>query len=208
MKKIRGPLRDHQDSEAGSPPAGSGQHFIRPYLRLILCGLLLCASPRARSQSVAEYSVKLATLYNIAKFVEWPADAFPDPDAPLVICVVGADPFEAEYKEELRKRSAGGRPIDLKSIRSTDDLRACHMAFLSAAERSRVPSIVAGLEGSSTLTVSEIEGFAERGGIINLIVEAKKLHIEINLGAAKQNRLAISARLLQLARIINNPSRR
>lgn len=210
MQKIQ---RTHRNKgeigfEGGLSAHRSGRFIRRACVFSIACGLLWCASPRAHSQSdgTAEYPVKLAFLYNITKFVEWPADAFRDPTAPLVICVVGADPFRADLEEELRKRTVGGRPIDLKRVPPSDNLRACHMAFVPAAEGKRATKIVADLEGASILTVSETAGFAERGGMINLTVEKNNLRFEINLGAAKQNRLTISSKLLALARIVNHSS--
>lgn len=200
---------NHAEPDRGSNlPARGIRSIPRVCVRLLAGWLLLLPSPAARAQSdnTVEYPVKLAFLYNITKFVEWPADAFHDPNSPLVICVVGTDPFRAELEQELRRRSAGGRPIDLKRVRPSDDLRDCQIAFVPAAEEKKAVSIAASLKGSSTLTVSETEGFAERGGMINLTVENNNLHFEINLAAARQNRLTISSKVLALARIVNNSS--
>jgi hypothetical protein len=71
----------------------------------------LSVSPIAVSQNEesAEYTVKLAFLYNFTKFVEWPPDTYRDPSAPLVICVVGHDPFRQDLEGELRTRTVGGQ---------------------------------------------------------------------------------------------------
>lgn len=45
----------------------------------------------AHAQVVEENQVKAAYLYNFAKFVEWPAAAFPNPDDPVQICAIGDD---------------------------------------------------------------------------------------------------------------------
>jgi len=193
----------------GHWPARGGRGFTRQACCFFIAGwLLLNAPPGARSQSedTAEYPVKLAFLYNFTQFVEWPADAFQDASAPLAICIVGDDPFRADLERELRRRSVGSHPIDLKRVKSSDDLRACHMVFVTASEKKKAASIVASLKGSNTLTVGETKGFAESGGIINLTVEENRLQIEINIDVARQTRLAISSRLLNLAKIVQSAS--
>jgi hypothetical protein len=170
----------------------------------IVCWLFSNASPSALSlagESV-EYPVKLAFLFNFAKFVEWPPDSYRDPGAPLEICIVGHDPFSPDSERELRTRMVGGHPVDVQTLKSTDTLSVCHMVFIPITESDRAESIVRSLKGSSTLTVGEAEGFAVLGGIINLTVEGNKVHFEVNRLAADRAGLRISSRLLSLAKIV------
>src|SRR4029077_8328379 len=87
------------------------------FVALISGGLFLSVSPEAFSQNDegAEYSVKLGFLYNFTKFVEWPSDSFREPGAPLVICIVGHDPFRQDLKAELRTRKVGGHPVEVRT---------------------------------------------------------------------------------------------
>jgi hypothetical protein len=151
-----------------------------------------------------EYPVKLAFLYNFAKFVEWPADSYNAPGAPLSICIVGHDPFSLDLEGELRTRKAWGHNIDVLTMRPTETLSTCHMVFIPATEKDQAGKIVRGLTGSSTLTVGETEGFAAIGGIINLTVEKSEIHFEINRVAADRAHLKISAKLLSLAKIVTD----
>jgi hypothetical protein len=149
-----------------------------------------------------EYPLKLAFLYNFTKFVEWPSDSFHDQGASLAICVIGNDPFSPDLEAELRTRTVGSHPVEIKTLRSNDPLNVCHMVFVPVTEKSQAARIVSGLKGSSTLTVGEIEGFAVQGGIINLTVEENKLHFEVNPLAAERAGLKISSKLLSMAKIV------
>jgi hypothetical protein len=193
---------------------GSGREFVvrvdsrrmwrASLFTIIACWFLLSASPRAFSQKEegAEYTVKLAFLYNFTKFVEWPPDSYRDAGAPLTICIVGHDPFSQNLEGELRTRTVGGHPVEVKTLRANDKLSACHIVFVPVTEKDQADRIVRGLKGSRTLTVGETEGFAVLGGIINLTVEGNKVHFEINQVAAERAGLKISSRLLSIAKIV------
>ena len=174
--------------------------MLRRTASLLVCGVLL--APAMRAQDEAEYRIKLAFLYNFAQFIEWPAEAFRDPAAPFTICVAGRNPFQGDTEQELRGRTAAGRPIQIKALKADGELSACQIAFVRAGEKNTTAWILAGRKGSSTLVVGEAKGFAQQGGTANLIVEEKKLRFEVNLEAARQTRLKFSAKLLSLARIV------
>jgi hypothetical protein len=166
--------------------------------------LLLIASPNAFSQKEesSEYTVKLAFLYNFTKFVEWPPDSYRAPSSPLLICVVGHDPFSQVLEAELRTKNVEGHPVEVRSLKPNDKLNLCQIVFVPATEKQHADRIVSGLKGSNTLTVGETDGFAVQGGIINLTVEANKVHFEINRLAAARAGLKISSRLLSIAKIV------
>ncbi len=152
----------------------------------------------------AEYPLKLAFLYNFAKFVEWPSDSFRSPGAPLAICIVGHDPFRLDIENELRTRLAGGHPVEFLALKPTDKLNACHIVFIPVTEKDQAARIVRSLKGSGALTVGESEGFAVKGGIINFTVEGGNVRFEINRLAADRAGLKISSKLLNLAKIVTD----
>lgn len=176
---------------------------------IIVWWLFSNSAPQALPLNVetVEYPVKLAFLYNFTKFVEWPSDSFRNPDAPLVICIVGNDPFSPSIEGELRSRTVGSHPIEVRTLRTSDILSVCHMVFVPVTAEDQATKVVRGLKGSSTLTVGETEGFAVLGGIINLTVEENKLHFEVNLLAAERAGLKISAKMLALAKIVHDENR-
>jgi len=157
----------------------------------------------AKQTPSSETLIKAAFLYNFAKFVEWPVDAFADDQTPLTLGILGKDPF-GDALETIRDKSVGGRRLEIKRSKTIQDLEKCHILFISGSEKNRVKMIFNGLKGSNTLTVGDMESFAQRGGIINFISVDKKIRFEINVDAAMQTGLKISSKLLKLARIIKN----
>jgi len=197
--------------DAGAESHRAHRRKPRPVLRIaiaLLAWTVLLVNPLrapAEGDDESEYRVKLAFLYNFAQFVEWPADAFRDAAAPLTICVAGQDPFQGEIGQGLRGRTAGGHLVEIKKLRRDENPRGCHMLFVRAGDRKSASRLLADLRGSSTLTVGETKGFADVGGVINLVVDENKLRFEINLGAARHTRLKISSKLLALAKIVDAP---
>jgi hypothetical protein len=170
---------------------------------VMLCAGLAAPAPlRAQVSSSEEYRLKLAFLYNLAKFVDWPADAFPSAQAPLNICVVGRDPFDDQMEQEVADRSINGHPYSLRRLRPSDDISGCHIIFLPVASDSSLPDILSRVRGSSAITVGESRGFARRGGMINFVVESLRVRFEVNLDASQRGRSRISSRFLALAKIV------
>ncbi len=164
----------------------------------------LTSSAFAENTSSSEYRLKLAFLYNFAQFVQWPDDAFANARAPLTICVVGDNPFAGDIEQSLRGRSVGGHPLELRQLGPHTDPHACQMIFVRASETKSAARILAATRGSSMLTVGEATGFAQRGGIINLMREENNLRFEVNIDEAAHTRLKISSKLLSLAKIVRN----
>lgn len=179
----------------------------RAAMLLAACSLLAGQLPLNGdpSEGTSGYPVKLGFLYQFALFVQWPADSFNSATAPLVVCVVGQDPFDAELEEQFEGRTVEKHHMLIRRAKNTDDLKACHMVFVPAPESRQTAKVIASLQGTTVLTVGETEGFAERGGIINFTIYENRLHFEINLDAVRQTRLTISSRVLALARIVRDP---
>jgi hypothetical protein len=150
-----------------------------------------------------EYAVKSAFLYNFARFVEWPAEA-PGAVAPRVtICVLGTDPFGQTLDQTVAGKAIGMRPFAVARIRSVAEAAACAVVFVSTAEAPRLSSVLAAFRSLPVLTVGDVDGFAEAGGIIGMFVENERVRFEINVGAANEAHLKISSKLLSLARIVD-----
>lgn len=158
-----------------------------------------------RAQVVSsEYKVKAAFLLNFLKFVEWPSSVFPSTNSSYCIGVLGEDPFGEILDNTVRDKNIDGRPVEVKRGQKFTDLTRCHLVFISRSERARLRSILREARTSSTLLVSEIEGFASVGGTINFKVQNDKVRFEINPHAAKAAGLRMSSKLLSLATIISH----
>lgn len=181
-------------------------HMMRPLL--LATSLISIQAGPVPAQSVRpEYEVKAEFLSLFAQFVKWPPEAFHDTNAPLVIGVLGNDPFGEALDKAVKKEDAvGGRKLVVQRSRDVRELKACHVLFVSTSEKGRLDQILSVVTGSGggVLTVGETDGFARRGGIINLFLQDNKVRFEINTDAANRSGLKISSQLLSLAKIVGS----
>ena len=214
-------LRDKAQANTGSGPKvndEAGLIFSRPRIQpfcprccawlmaLIAVCVLICGAPGtlADTQSFSEYQVKAAFLYNFARFVEWPADAFPDARTPILLGILGDDPFGGALEQTVKGKTVNGRELVLRRLTRVEDLKGFHMLFVSSSEARHLPQILESLRGKCVLTVGETEGFAQAGGVINFTLEENKVHFEINLNTAERAHLKISSKLLALAKVVKD----
>ena len=150
-----------------------------------------------------EYVIKAAYLYNFAMFVEWPPETFPKPDSPVVIGILGREPFGPALENTIQSKRINGRPFVIRHYQKGQSIGNCHILFVSSGTQESVAELRARLKDKAVLIVGETPGFAQDGGNINLVVEDGKVKCEINLNAAKESELKISSKLLSLSRIVN-----
>ena len=149
-----------------------------------------------------EYQIKAAFLFNFIQFVQWPPTVFKNADDPFRIGVLGQDPFNAALEDTVQGETISNHKIIVEHAMQVDDLKNCELIFISKSEKKHVPEILSALDDKPILTVSEIEGFAERGGGINFYLEGKKVRFEVNPDAAQHDGLKMSSQLLSLGKII------
>lgn len=160
-------------------------------------------APAAASRPSTEYDVKAVFILNFARFVDWPDDAFASAQAPFVIGIFGESPILASLRVAITDETIRRRPIVLRALTPADDPRRCQIVFVSRAERSQFPSLRSRLAGAPVLTIGESEKFCEQGGMFNFVLDARSVRFEINRKATTEAGLRVSARLLQLARLVN-----
>ncbi len=185
----------------GQPRRESG---TRSHVWWVFFAWLLVASPDLLAQSAIskEYQVKAAFLFNFAQFVEWPTNAFPTPQSPLVIGILGTDPFGLFLDELVRDEKVNGHPLVIHRYRRVEECETCHILFISTSEARQVDQILAKLKGRSLLTVAEMDAFASRGGMIHFVTAQNKIRFRINVDATKAGQLTISSKLLKAAEIV------
>jgi hypothetical protein len=165
---------------------------------LLVGGLNLPAQPVATK----EYKIKAVFLFNFSQFVTWPTNAFPETQTPLVIGVLGEDPFGTYLDETVRGEEVDKHPLVIQHYRRAEEIKTCHILFISQSETSRLDQILPSLKGRSILTVSDAEGFAQQGGMIRFVTEKGRIRLRINPEAAKAASLTISSKLLRPAEIV------
>jgi YfiR/HmsC-like len=149
-----------------------------------------------------EYQVKAAFLLNFMKFVEWPGAAFTDEKSPLVLGVMGEDPFGGAL-DALEGQIVKNRVVQVKRLSNTDGIRKCHLLYLSTSEEGRIRDIVSAIGDAPVLTVSDgLERFAQQGVSINFILSDNKIRFEINVTVAKKASLSMGTQLLQVAKVV------
>lgn len=184
------------------PTAASFTNWRRGcVLLLALLWLASVGQLRAQEDKPSEYQVKAAFLYNFGKFVIWPTNAFADAYAPLVIGVVGEDPFHGDLKRLVAHKKIDGHMVIIRTITSADQVKGCHIIFLSSAAQSSPSDLLAAVRQPGILTVTEnLEHFTNSNLIINFVRLDNRIRFEINVPTADKAGLKISSRLLPLSK--------
>ena len=187
--------------------ASAGPNRIRSwelswYLALLTLSLFGGSETRAETTSAREYQIKAAFLFNFTQFVEWPPGAFPDPQAPLIIGVLGDDPFGPFLDEAVRGEKSGSHSIAVQRYRNALEAVQCHILFIGYYEMDRLEQVLSALKGRNILTVGDTLNFARRGGMIRFVTVNNKIRLRVNLEAAKAAGLTLSSKLLRPAEIV------
>jgi hypothetical protein len=172
---------------------------------------------RAESAGSDENQVKAAFLYNFLKFVDWPDDKVVDNNETIVIGIIGEDPF-GEALNLIKGKPVGDKKVVVKRLegfeelrktgekdkdelnRKIETLRKCHVLFICSSEKENVEDIINLVKNHNVLTVGDIKGFLKANGIINFLIEDKKVRFEINAVAAEKADIEIRSKLLRLAK--------
>ncbi|MEA2239969.1 MAG: hypothetical protein QOC81_4693 [Thermoanaerobaculia bacterium] len=172
---------------------------------LLLVALIAAGSPATTAQAqtaVNEYQVKAAYILNFARYVEWPADVLPA-SSPLTIAIIGDDPFGGALDDLQRTKSANGHPILLRHFHWNEVITQSEIVYISSSEDAHLPQILRFLGNQSVLTISDIDRFSLRGGIIEFRMVGNRVRFDIDRKSAIAARLSISSKLLSLARAVH-----
>ena len=150
-------------------------------------------------EATKDYQLKAAYLYNFLKFVDWPRAAGGSSDA-IDVCVLGRDPFYGEL-DVMSQRKAQGRDIRVFYLKGKVT-RRCHLLFIVGPDNPELPQVLEGLAGHPVVTVSDIDAFARRGGMIGFVTRGNKVRLEINIDALRRAGIRVRASLLNIATIV------
>jgi hypothetical protein len=161
---------------------------------------VLCRAQGDGEEASLEYRVKAAYLLNFAKFVDWPENKFPDPSAPLNICLFGEDPFGRMFDQMVEGETVNAHKIVMQRLSGGAALNSCHILFIPRGEKNVAKTLAAARPG--ILTVGDGDSFLRDGGMIVLIIDNRRVRFDINQRAAAEAMLRVSSRLLTLARTV------
>ncbi len=170
----------------------------------LLFAMATLAHAGAGHAQTLEYAVKANYLVRFAVFVEWPSRAFASPEAPVVICVTGRDPFGAALTDAAGAHTAGGRPIVPRALRDADRVAGCHMVYVGAATPG---DIIAAVERTRGVLMITDQAVSAGRGAIHFAVVSGRVRFHIDNDAAIRAGLNISSRLLSLALSVREDAR-
>lgn len=167
------------------------------------------ASIRESSEDeVSEYRVKAASLLHFISYTAWPKSVFEKEDSPIVVLVVGEDPFGPELEKALVGKKVAGRQIRVARSSRLEPLPKAHLIFLARSHSKEIGTLLAGPAARGVLVVGESEGLAAEGAHVNVYLESKRLRFEVNTAAVKRSELIIDPQMLKLARIVQDRAKR
>lgn len=208
------PLRSHPEHRPNSTfhspattgaPRLHGRCLLRAVvnvLALAVASFFACAVP-SRAADVNEAKANL--LWNIAKFVDWPGFGMnTDKGTPLVFTILGEDELAVELAGVLSSKTVNGHPVFVRFARRPQDAKGSQILYVAASELAHMSDVLAAVDTSAVLTVSDAPGFAAHGGMVGFMSEGERVRFEVNLGQAEKTGLKLSAKLLALARLVSD----
>jgi hypothetical protein len=202
LAKRAGVIRYAPEGRSWRPCRGAA----RALAAILFCSLLIVPRLPAQQSRPNEFQVKAAYLYNFGRFVEWPGEGTSGSGGPFEICVLGADPFGPTLDATLASATIDGKSVMAKRISKPQEVDDCRIVFISSSEESHLKDILAALEKTSVLTVSDIPGFSQRGGMIGFLLDGNRVRFDVNLAIAKEAGLTLSSELLKVATNVRNDS--
>jgi len=179
-------------------------------LVLVMVQLPLAAEQNSESKDNLEYKVKAAFIYNFIRFIDWQGHRLPEDSSTITIGVLGKSPFNNSF-EPITKKKVKNKKVTVKyfpefeKIANKTSLKKCHVLFICDSEKEHLEDVINAVKDSCVLTVGEMDGLLEAGGIIKFTMHKKKVRFEINLTAARRAKLEIRSQLLRLAKKVIKP---
>jgi hypothetical protein len=167
---------------------------------LFVCVLFWLQLP-AQVPASTEYNIKAVFIYNFTQFIDWPPGTFASPESPFVIGILGEDPFQSYMDETVSNEKVKGHSIVVERYQNLNDVKNCHILYICASEAERMQEILLRAKKGKMLTISDVPGFANNGGMICFVTRNNKIKLQINPSPVKAAELNISSKLLQVAEI-------
>jgi len=170
----------------------------------VVVGLALLALTDAPARAQDVNQVKAEMLWNIAKFIRWPDTAFAKGESDFVFTILGDDSLAEALAASLSTKTLNGRPVFVRLVGRVQDVIGSQILYIAASTQGRFPDVVRELHGAPVLTVANVSGFVENGGMVDFVAVDDKVRFEIHQARAEKAGLKISARLLALARVVES----
>jgi len=186
---------------------GDQSSTMRMLMRLscVLFGCFLIVLPLS-AQTLSEYDVEAAYLYNFGKFVRWPASTHKQPT--FDICILGRDPFDGTLDRIVANDTIFGKPIHKRVLSRPTEADGCAIVYIADSEAKNLRGILDVLGDKECLLVSGLPHFAQNGGTIQFVVDGDRVRFMVNLDVAARCHLAVSSELLKVALSVTGKQRK
>jgi hypothetical protein len=171
---------------------------LRRALKIATLTIALASAASQPARPVTQSDLEAVYLYNFAKFVNWPPESV-SPSAPFTICTLGNEDFRGALDALTSNESLQGRKIIVRHLTSIIGAGTCQILFLGQSEDVRMAKDLNAVKLKPILTVSSDPEFLNHGGMIQFIVQDKRVRFAVNLSPALQAHLAVSSELLKVA---------
>ncbi len=180
---------------------------VRRYFYTFL--LVICSTFYLSAQTLpsSEYQEKAVFILNFTQFIKWPDSAFTAINSPLIIGVLGENPFDFYLEEKVKGENANGHPLIVQYYKNFEDIKTCHLLFINLPEKTKQEEVLKNLRGLSILSVTDDPDLSKQKEVIKFYKENNKIQFQINTEAAKDADLVISSKLLNIAKIFISPSK-
>jgi hypothetical protein len=178
--------------------------FIFKWLQLTLILFMLShgSVSYAAPPIAPEYQVKAVFLYNFANFIRWPRTAFSNSHAPFNICILGDDPFQQDIDATVENEQVHRHAVKVKRLNNRFNTDGCQILFISRSKAAHFTRILNLIRKRPILTVSDIDDFVARGGMIQFFKYRKRIRFYIAPDTLKESELRASGNLLRVAKIV------
>lgn len=175
--------------------------FLAPkfFLAITVVAIFVLSSLPAHAQVSREYQLKAVFLYNFAQFTEWPESAFANPKSPIIIGIIGPDPFGSSLESTVHGETIQGHPLVIEHYLRVADIKTCHILFITQPEIRHMDEIVKSVKGKPVLTVTDSDNAASAAAIIRFNLQNNRVHFRINVEAARLANVSLSSKLLRVA---------
>ena len=165
------------------------------FAALIVLAALCLAVPAGAVLAADDTTVKVAYLYNFAKFIQWPDEQ----RSTLRLCVAGDDEL-GKALDSLIGKPVRTMVIGVRHAVNVQDIAQCDLVFVSEAQAPLLSRVRQAVGGYPILIVTESSDVLPKGAMVALIQSDSRIVFEVDLSTARQLGLQISAKMLQLAR--------
>jgi len=154
----------------------------------------------AQASGPSQIDVQAVYLFDFAKFVRWPEGAG---HGPLTICVAGQKGYTDALTKLVKGEQIDSRPLAVRAILTPEDETGCEIVFIGVSAKDHLDALLAATVGKPVLTVSDVSGFLDRGGMIQFLVIGNRVRFSVDMRPAVRSGIGLSSELLKVAVNVN-----